>query len=174
VGLKSVKKVLEDEGFRMTDEQIAEVFKQVKYLGDKGKRVTSVDLESIANAVLGLEQKRALRLEELVAVAGNKFTPTASVKLRINGNEVLSSGTGTGPVDAAINAIKAATRDVPFELVEYHVDAISGGTDAVVKILVKLKSKDRIVTAEGVGSDIILASVDAMVNGLNSIMIHSK
>ncbi|MCX6695183.1 MAG: 2-isopropylmalate synthase [Candidatus Altiarchaeota archaeon] len=173
-GLKAVKKILEDEGFKMNDDQVSEVFRQVKYLGDKGKHVTSVDLESIANTVLGLEHKRALKLEELVAVAGNKFTPTASVKLRINGIEVLSAGTGTGPVDAAINAIKAATKDVPFELVEYHVDAISGGTDAVVKILVKLKTKDRIVTAEGVGSDIILASVDAMVNGLNSIMVHSK
>ena len=174
VGLKAVKKVLEDEGFKMDDDQANEVYKQVKYLGDKGKHVTSVDLESIANTVLGLEHKRALKLEELVAVAGNKFTPTASVKLRMNGIEVVSSGTGTGPVDAAINAIKAATKDVPFELVEYHVDAVSGGTDAVVKIMVKLKSKDRIVTAEGVGADIILASVDAMINGLNSIMTRKR
>ncbi len=107
---------------------------------------------------------------ELVAIAGNKFTPVASVKLLINGNEVIESGTGDGPVDAALSAIRNATKDVPFELMEYHVDAVSGGTDALVRIEVKLKSRGKIVTAQGSGSDIVLASVDAMINGLNTIM----
>jgi D-citramalate synthase len=75
-------------------------------------------------------------------------------------------------VDAAIKAIRNATRDVPFELMEYHVDSISGGTDALVQVMVKLKSKDKIITAQGAGSDIILASVDALVNGINLIMRH--
>ncbi|MFH1403852.1 MAG: 2-isopropylmalate synthase [Candidatus Altiarchaeota archaeon] len=170
VGFKSVRKMLEDAGVEMSEDQMRQVYDQVKFLGDKGKHVTSVDLESIANTVLGKVEERALHLEELVAVAGNKFTPTASVKLRMNGGSVVSAGVGTGPVDAAINAIKSATKDVPFELVEYHVDSVSGGTDAMVRIVVKLKSKGRIVTAQGIGADIVLASVDAMVNGLNSIM----
>ena len=170
VGIKSVKKMLEDQKISVTDEQLREIFTQVKYMGDKGKRVTSVDLEAISDSVLGISREKAITVEELVAVAGNKITPTASVKLKIDGREVVESAVGTGPVDAALNAIKHATRDVPFELVEYHVDSISGGTDAVVKVLVKLKSKDRLVTAQGAGSDIVLASVEALVNGLNSIM----
>jgi D-citramalate synthase len=174
VGMKSVKKMLEELDFNVDDKQLAAVFQQVKYTGDKGKRITNVDLEAIAAHVLGIEQKQQIKLEELVTVAGNKFTPTASVKLMINGSEVVESSTGTGPVDAAINAIRKATKGVPFELVEYHVDAISGGSDALVKILVKLKSKDRIVTSQGAGTDIVLASVDAMVNGLNSIMVRMK
>ena len=92
----------------------------------------------------------------------------------INGNEIVTSAVGVGPVDAAIRAIRQATQEVPFELMEYHVDAISGGTDAVVRIEVKLRSKDRIVTAQGTGADIVLASVDAMINGLNSIMAHTE
>ncbi|HHQ45142.1 MAG TPA: 2-isopropylmalate synthase [Candidatus Altiarchaeales archaeon] len=170
VGLKSVKKLLDEDGFKMSEDEVMEVFNQVKFMGDKGKRVTSSDLNAIANNVLGLKKKQAIKMEELVAVAGNKFTPTASVKLIFRDQEVVTSGTGTGPVDAAINALRTAAKDVPFELMEYHVDAISGGTDALVQILVKLKSKGKIVTAQGAGSDIILASVDAMVNGLNAII----
>ncbi|MFH1789209.1 MAG: 2-isopropylmalate synthase [Candidatus Altiarchaeota archaeon] len=173
VGLKSVKSLLDELKIKVSDEQLKEVFNQVKYTGDKGKRVTSVDLEAMASSVLGSKKESRIKLEELVAVAGNKFTPTASVKLNINGEEVMESGVGTGPVDAAIQAIRNATKDVPFELAEYHVDAISGGSDAVVRIEVKLKSKDRIVTAQGTGSDIILASVDAMINGINLIMNYS-
>ncbi|MBN2015140.1 MAG: 2-isopropylmalate synthase [Candidatus Altiarchaeota archaeon] len=172
VGMKSVKVMLQDLSISVDDEQLRAVFDQVKYLGDKGKRVTNVDLEAIAHSVMGIDVRRAIEVDELVAVAGNKLTPTASVKIRLNGKEVIESATGTGPVDAAINAIRNATKEVPFELAEYHVDSISGGTDAVVEVMVKLKSKDKIITAQGVGSDIVLASVEAFVNGINLIIRH--
>lgn len=170
VGIKSVKAILSDLRMDVKEEQLKEIFKQVKYIGDKGKKVTSVDLEAIANTVLGEKKEKKLELIELVTVAGNKFTPTASVKVKVNGEEKIVSAVGTGPVDAAINAIKNATKGVPFELVEYHVDAVSGGADAVVRIEVTLKSKGKIVTAQGTGADIVLASVDAMISGLNLIM----
>jgi (R)-citramalate synthase len=174
VGLKSVKNMLEESGFKMTDEQAKAVFNEVKSMGDKGKRVTSVDLDTVANTVLGVKREKPIKLLELVATAGNKITPSATVKLQINGDTVTSMGSGDGPVDAAINAIKVATKGVPFELKEYHVDAVSGGTDALVRILVTLKSGGRLVTAEGAGTDIVLASVDAMINGLNAIILRGK
>ncbi|RLI93966.1 MAG: 2-isopropylmalate synthase, partial [Candidatus Altiarchaeales archaeon] len=170
VGMKSVKKMLDELNISVNDEQLREIFEQIKYIGDKGKKVTSADLEAIAHSVLGIEIEKAIRVDELVAIAGNRFTPTASVKVRIDGKEIRASGIGTGPVDAAINAIRQATKDIPFELIEYHVDSISGGTDAVVEVMVKLRSKGKIITARGAGTDIVLASVDALVNGLNLIL----
>ncbi|HDH40954.1 MAG TPA: 2-isopropylmalate synthase, partial [Candidatus Altiarchaeales archaeon] len=172
VGTKAVRKMLSDLKISVSDEQLRDILNQVKYMGDKGKKVTNVDLEAIAHSVLGIEVEKVIEVEELVAVAGNKFTPTASVKIKINGREITESATGTGPVDAAMNAIRHATKEIPFELVEYHVDSISGGTDAVVEVMVKLRSRDRIITAQGAGSDIVLASVDALVNGINLIMRH--
>lgn len=170
VGAKSVKKMLEDQKISVSDEQLKEIFSQIKYMGDKGKRVTSADLEVIADSVQGIKREKFINVVELVAVAGNTITPTASVKLTLDGREIVESAVGTGPVDAALKAIKHAAKGVPFELVEYHVDSISGGTDALVKVMVKLKSKDRVITAQGAGSDIVLASVDALVSGLNSLM----
>jgi len=170
VGSKAVKKMLEDQKISVSEEQLKEIFAQIKYMGDKGKRVTSSDLEAIADSVQGIKREKSLKVEELVAIAGNTITPTASVKLTLNGKVIVESAVGTGPVDAALKAIKHAAKDFPFELVEYHVDSISGGADAVVKVMVKLKSKDRLVTAQSAGTDIVLASVDALVNGLNSLM----
>ncbi len=170
VGFKAVKRLLSDADIVMNDTKAKEVFDQIKFLGDKGKRVTSQDLEAIAESVLGVKKKKVLKLLELVALAGNTITPTATVRLSKNGETVVKSASGTGPVDAALKAIKDCVKDVPFELAEYHVDSVSGGTDAVVRILVKLRSKGKMVTAEGAGADIVLASVDAMINGLNIIM----
>jgi len=170
VGLKSVRMILEESGYRLTEEQAKSVFDEVKSMGDKGKRVTSVDLDTIAHAVMGVKREKPIKLIELVATAGNKIVPSATVKLQIDGDTVTSMGSGDGPVDASLNAIKVAVKGVPFELKEYHVDAVSGGTDAVVRILVTLKSGGKLYTAEGAGTDIVLASVDAMINGLNAIM----
>ncbi len=174
VGIKAVNKLLEESGFKMTDEKVREVYDKIKFIGDKGKRVTSVDLDAIASEVLGQKREKPIKLIDLVATAGNHITPHATVKLQKNGDVVESSADGTGPVDAAISAIRACVEDVPFELAEYHVDAVSGGTDAVVRILVKLKSGGKIFTAEGAGADIVLASVDAMINGLNGIILRNK
>jgi len=169
VGLKSIKKALDEMELKVDDKKLGEIFRKVKYEGDKGKKITSTDLEYIAKTIMGEEIKHVLNLEELVAVAGNKITPTASVKMTVNGNEIVESAVGNGPVDAAIKAIRNATRGIPFELVEYHVDSVSGGTDAVVQVTIELKSKDKIVKASGTGGDIVLASVDAMIAGINAV-----
>jgi len=74
-------------------------------------------------------------------------------------------------VDAALNAIrKAIAQTTDIELDEYNVKAITGGTDAVVEVSVRLKKGDRLVTSTGVHADIVTASVEAMLSGMNILM----
>ena len=70
-----------------------------------GKYVTDVDLQAIAEDVMGVMSEKPVELQELTIVSGNKVTPTASVKLKIGDVEKLEAGVGVGPVDAAIVAI---------------------------------------------------------------------
>ncbi|MDD4652281.1 MAG: alpha-isopropylmalate synthase regulatory domain-containing protein, partial [Methanothrix sp.] len=53
---------------------------------------------------------------------------------------------------------------------EYHVDAITGGTNALVEVWVTMAMADRKVTARGAGTDIIMASVESVLNGINRLM----
>ncbi|MGZ7044669.1 MAG: alpha-isopropylmalate synthase regulatory domain-containing protein, partial [Methanobacterium sp.] len=102
---------------------------------------------------------------------GNKITPTASIRLNINNTETLEAGIGIGPVDAAIVAVKKSIKDfADIELEEYHVDAITGGADALIDVIVKLKHDDKIVTARSTQPDIIMASVEAYLSGINKIL----
>jgi len=76
-----------------------------------------------------------------------------------------------GPVDAAINAIRRAISGVAdVRLEEYHVDAITGGTNAVVEVWVTMAMADRKITARGADADIIMASVEAVLEGINRLM----
>ncbi|OPY22861.1 MAG: (R)-citramalate synthase CimA [Methanobacterium sp. PtaU1.Bin242] len=171
VGSHIIRKRIQEMGLRVDDEKFQQIFSRIKALGDMGKCVTDVDLQAITEDVLGLMSEKVVELDELTIVSGNKVTPTASVKLNIDSNEVLEAGIGIGPVDAAIVAIRKSIKDfADIELEEYHVDAITGGTDALIDVVVKLKHDGNIVTARSTQPDIIMASVEAYIGGINKIL----
>jgi D-citramalate synthase len=101
-------------------------------------------------------------------VGGDKVTATASVRLSLNGKDVWGAAVGVGPVDAAINAVKNAISEVePITLEQYMVKAITGGTDAMVEVEVRMRRGNRIVTATGVREDIVKASIEAVLSAMN-------
>ena len=170
-GSTGIKASLKEMGFDPSDEQVKEIFLRVKTLGDKGKRVADSDLLAIAEAVMGLPVVRPIKLEEITVLTGNRVTSTASVRLSLNDNMLTEAATGVGPVDAAINAIKKAVGIVePIQLENYSVKAITGGTNAVTEVSVSLSKGDRKSTAVGVNEDIVIASVEAMLSGMNVLM----
>ncbi|MEM0010109.1 MAG: 2-isopropylmalate synthase [Candidatus Bathyarchaeia archaeon] len=170
-GAHGIRAALMEMGINPTEEQLKEIFRRVKEIGDKGKRVTDADLRAIAEEVIGVSSAQQIMLEELTVITGNRVTPTASVRLKISNNVITEAATGVGPVDAAMNAIRKAIFAVePIHLEEYNVKAITGGTDAVVEVIVKLRKGDKIVTAMGVHEDIVMASVNAMMRGINILM----
>ncbi len=171
VGSHIIQKRIQEMGLRVNDQQFQQIFSRIKSLGDMGKCVTDVDLQAITEDVMGILAEKVVELEELTIVSGNKVTPTASIRLNINNNEVLEAGIGIGPVDAAIIAIRKSIKDfADIELEEYHVDAITGGTDALIDVVVKVRHDGRIVTARSTQPDIIMASVEAYLGGINRIL----
>ncbi len=172
-GSHGIKASLNEMGLKPDSEQLKEIFLRVKTLGDKGKRVSDADLQAIAEAVMELPATRPIKLEEITVVTGSRVTSTASVRLNLNGEMLTEAATGVGPVDAAINAIKKAVGIVePIQLDNYSVKAITGGTNAVTEVAVSLSKGDRKATAIGVNEDIVIASVQAMLSGMNVLMTN--
>ncbi|MEF8828600.1 MAG: alpha-isopropylmalate synthase regulatory domain-containing protein, partial [Haloarcula sp.] len=131
-GRAGVEAALDEHDVDVTDDQLSEIVSRVKEIGDRGKRVTDADLLTIADEVTGDARDRRVELLGLTAVSGSD-TPTASVRLAVDGEERKEAAVGSGPVDAAMNAAEVAlshTADATLE--DYHVDAITGGTDALV------------------------------------------
>jgi len=168
-GKASVQLALEELDMKVSDEQLNEIMRRIKDIGDRGKKVTDADFQAIAESVLNISREAWVKLEELTVVSCT-VTPTASIKLRVDGNATLAAGTGTGPVDAAINALRRALSGLSdVHLDEYHVDAITGGTDALVDVWVKMSKDKHTMTARGAHSDIIMASVEAVLQALNRL-----
>ncbi|WP_455645204.1 (R)-citramalate synthase [Methanosphaera sp.] len=175
VGKHVIHEKIKETNTEVTSEELDRIFASVKSLSDMGKTVTDVDLQAITDEVLSINPEDSLILEEYTTVSGNKITPTASVKVNINNKEKIEAGVGVGPVDAAIEAIRksiADTADITLE--EYHVDAVTGGTDALIDVLVKLKHGDKVITSRSTKPDVILASVEAYLKGINKILSDEK
>jgi D-citramalate synthase len=171
-GKASVKRVLEEMCINADDEQTMKILTKVKELGDKGKLVTDSDFQAIVEDVLKIERVEKIKLIDLSLVSGRNVYPTASIRLEIDGEELVEAGVGVGPVDATINALRKAMAGIDmndFRLEEYHVDAITGGTDALVNVVVRISRGDTTITASGVSEDIVMASMYALINGVNRL-----
>ena len=78
---------------------------------------------------------------------------------------------GLGPVDAAVSAVREAIGSAAdAQLDDYHVDAITGGTDAVVTVEVRMSRGDHTVSVAASDSDITSASVTAMVDAIDRLV----
>ncbi len=167
-GTHGIRDALEKFGLNPADEQFKEIFSRVKSVGDKGKTVMDADVLAIAESVMGLSKAKPIQLLEVTVVGGDKVTATASVRLRLNDKEVIGAAIGVGPVDAAVNAVKKAIQEVePIQLEQYNVKAITGGTDAMVEVVVRMRKGVRTATAMGVREDIVMASIDAVLGAMN-------
>ncbi|ARS91668.1 2-isopropylmalate synthase [Natrarchaeobaculum aegyptiacum] len=169
-GRAGVAATLEEHGVEATDDEIGEIATRVTELGDRGRRVTDADLLAVAEDVTNADHERVVELLDLNAVSGGPV-PTASVRLSVDGDERVASGTGSGPVDAAVSAVREALGSAAdAELESYHVDAVTGGTDAVVTVEVTMRRDDRTVTVARNEADITQASVEAMVDALDRLL----
>jgi 2-isopropylmalate synthase len=112
-------------------------------------------------------ERRHNSVGELVTIS------EATVKVRIDGETVLSVGEGNGPVNALDNALR---KDLgPYqsfindlELVDYKVRILSGGTDAVTRVLIE--SRDGVGNrwfTVGVSPNIVDASFEALLDSIN-------
>ena len=177
-GTRGIKAELEETGIYPNEEQLMEIVNRVKELGDKGKLVTDADLLAITRAVMGgvVEEEKIVDLIDLAVVTGIKVIPTASVKLIVDDKEYVAAETGVGPVDAAMKAIQRLTDSlVNVKLREYRLDAITGGSDAVAEVVIKVEDKDgNVVSARSAREDIVMASVEAMINGINKSLLRRK
>jgi len=177
-GTRGIKAELEEIGIHPNEEQLKDIVQRIKDLGDKGKMVTDADLIALTSAVMGevIKEEKIVELCDLAVMTGIKVIPTASVRLVLDGKEYVAAETGVGPVDAVLKAITKLTHSLEkIRLNEYRLEAITGGSNAVAEVVIKVEDeKGNIVSARAAREDIVMASVEAMINGINKCLLKSR
>lgn len=166
-GRHALRSHLKELGYDLSDEELKIVFTQFKALADKKKHVVDEDLEAIVTEGI-LRTAEIFQLQYLHVSAGTTVMPMASVQMSINGRSVKDAGYGNGPIDATFNAIANLT-GTESELLRFSVSALTGGTDALGEVTVRLRENGLVALGRGSDPDIITAGAKAYINGLNRL-----
>ncbi|MBN3947911.1 MAG: 2-isopropylmalate synthase [Nostoc sp. NMS7] len=167
-GRNAFRTRLKELGFELSDTELNKAFVRFKDVADKKKEISDWDLEAIVNDEI--QQAPDLFRVELVQVScGSNARPTATVTLRTpNGEELTDAAIGTGPVDAVYKAINRVV-NVPNELIEFSVQSVTAGIDAIGEVTIRLRYESRVFSGHAANTDIIVASAQAYVNALNRL-----
>ena len=172
-GANAVRAKLKEYHIDLDEEQFNNVFNSIKSLGDSGKCVTDDDLVAIAITELSSARETPIIIKGLSISMGANVSPTATVKLEIDGVIKETASTGVGPIDAALNAVRDLIQDtIDMELEEYNLEAITGGTDALAEVFVVTSdSEGNNSTGRSTNQDIVMASILAIVDSINKLLL---
>lgn len=175
-GANALKSKLKEYHIDLNEDQFCKVFDEIKSLGDSGKCVTDDDLVAIAITELSSARETPIVIKGLSISMGANVSPTATVKLEIDGEEKETASTGVGPVDAAITAIRELIRGtMDIELEEYNLQAITGGTDALAEVFVITSDPEgNRSTGRSTNQDIVMASILAVLDSINKLLLIKR
>lgn len=163
---------LSELGYTLSSEDLDKAFQRFKELADKKKEVFDEELQAIVEDEIYAVPENFV-LDYIHITSGNKTIPTATIKLKRNGEILQDSACGDGPVDAAYKTIDRLT-GMPGTLQSYSINAVAGGKDAMGEVMIKVKIGDQTLTGRGVSTDVIVASAKAYLNAVNRAVYRNE
>jgi 2-isopropylmalate synthase len=166
-GRHALAKKLKDMGYDLDKDSLEKAYQRFLKIADKKKDISERDLEIIvAEEVYVVAEE--YKIENIEIKSGTELKPEARVVLSHQGKIIEATSTGSGPVDAVYKAIKKLT-GTSASLVDYSIQAITGGTDALGDVTVRIKQNNKVYVGHGADTDIIIASAKAYLAAINRI-----
>jgi 2-isopropylmalate synthase len=159
---------LRDLGLNLDEAELGKAFKKFKDLADKKKEIFDEDLLTIVKDEMA-QVPETYVLDYLHMISGTGVIPSATVRLRKEGQLFQDSGLGDGPVDAVLNAIDAVT-GLKGRLQDYQLRAVTSGKDAIGEVTLRVEFDGTTVTGKGASTDVVEASARAYINALNRLV----
>ena len=173
-GRNAFRTRLEALGFELEEADLNKAFHRFKAIADKKKEVSDWDLEAILRDELQVALESGFQLEHVQVTCGDCTCPTATVTiLKPDGAILTDAAVGTGPVDAVYRAVNRLI-EIPNQLVEFSVQAVTEGIDALGTVTVKLRAEDRLFSGQASDTDIVVAAAHAYVNAVNRVHRHQQ
>jgi 2-isopropylmalate synthase len=160
---------LMDLGFTLQDNQIDSLFEKFKDLADKKKDVTDDDLFSLVLQKT-VNSDELYKLDSLQVQYGSHNIPTATITLTKNdGESVQEAATGSGSVEAIYNTLNRCI-DSELKLLDYRLQSINGGPDALAEVFVKIEGNGVEASGRGLAYDVLESSAKAYLNAINRMI----
>jgi len=171
-GRAGLRERLRKLGYPLSQSELNQAYQKFLAVADKKQEVFDEDLIAILHDEVRAEAEHYV-LEYLHIYSGTSAIPTATVRLRVGGENREGAGIGDGPVDAACKAIRAVT-GASAQLERYEIRAVTSGTEAMGEVTMQLSDGARKVIGRAASTDVIEASARAFLDGLNRLARVAK
>ena len=178
-GRAGLRHRLAELGYVLDEEQFEKVYQRFLGVADKKKTVDTRDLEAIVADEAQMFFEETYHLEHVQVSCGNTNIPTATVRIRgPEGQVFCDADHGAGPVDAVYRAINRVIGE-PNELIEFSIQAVTEGIDAVGSVTIRIQADDpvrengaewRVFSGRGSDTDIVVAAAKAYMFALNRLI----
>jgi 2-isopropylmalate synthase len=168
-GRNALRTRLGELGFHLNEADLNKVFNRFKEIADKKKEMSDWDLEAIVRGETQILIDTSFQLEHVQVTCGDCAFPTATITVVTPEGKILTDATvGTGPVDAVYQAINRLVQ-IPNQLIEFSVQSVTSGIDALGTVTVRVQHQERIFSGQASDTDIVVAAAYAYVNALNRL-----
>jgi len=179
-GREGLRRRLSELGFSLSDDEFERMYDRFRAIAKKKTNLEIGDLEAIVSGETTVFVQETYRLEDAQVMCGLNTAPVAAVCLQgPEAEPVWNTSRGNGPVDAVFKAIDGIV-GAPNTLLEYTVQAMTEGVDAVGKVTVRIQgevpvgdegqTEKRVFLGRGADTDIIIASAKAYLFALNRLL----
>jgi 2-isopropylmalate synthase len=172
-GRHAFRERVRELGFELDELELNRVFEDFKALADRKKELFDGDIEALVLRAEGSAQG-PWQLEHLALALRSGERSQATVRLtHSDGRTVEREGSGEGPVDAAYKAVEQAT-GVGVTVRKFEVHAVTVGEDAQGEAIVYVEHAGRSYRGSSVSTNIVEASVKALLEVINRIELSRK
>jgi len=168
-GRHAFEERLKQLGYHLSKEDLERAFARFKETADKKKEIFDEDLEAIvADETHVIPAKYELSYMNVMTTLDGY--PTATIRLKTAEGDLIDAGIGVGSVDAVYKTIDKLV-NAEYSLADFTIKSVTGGTDALGEVTVKLQAKNgEIYTGRGTSLDIVEASAKAYINAINKLV----
>jgi 2-isopropylmalate synthase len=160
-------------GYRLSGEQLQEVFEEFKKLADKKKEIYDGDIVALVEQQLHGVVQEHWKLVSFEITSRTGDAPHVRMTLRNGGQQLTEEvSSGDGPIDAAFRAVEKIT-GLDLVCKDYQVRSATIGRDAQGEVTLEIEHAGRSYRGLGVSTDTIEATVKALLNAVNRIEVSA-
>ena len=172
-GQHAFESKLREMGYNLEKNEYDRLFVDFKELCDRKKSISTRDLEALIDNNKNSSENELYKCVNFIINSGNKMTSMALVTLMCNGKKIQEVALGSGPVNAAYNAIEKIIGH-KFNLDDYQLSAVTENRDALGEVHIRISDENGVYRGTGISTDIIEASILSCVNAVNKMLANKK
>lgn len=172
-GRHAFKDKVSELGYELSEDKLKEAFNLFKQLTDHKKEVTDDDLFTILMEVQTESSTvEKYQLDMFQVHYDTDDIPSATVKLkRPDGQIAEATEKGQGSVEALYKTLEGLISE-DVTLVDYQLNSVGRGKDALAESHVQLIVNDEQVNGRGSAQDVLAASANAYLNAVNRYIVQ--